>query len=261
MGSQWRSATGQPETAGSQPSARLAHPGSIVNTHSATGYSSAREARAECAVEQGAVNLEQADEILAELAKLGETRSWEPGTAVVTEREVADCLYIVHSGELRAMVAGVNGRMVELNTLGAGEIFGELMLSGGRRSATVQVTVRARLTRVTRTDVERALAMQPDLACHLIQRLVQRVRTLTTTVSHLASVDVYGRLVGLFEALAVVDQGQRVVPGPLSQARIAERLGASRAMVNRLLQDLARGGYIEVSRERIVLLNELPRRW
>lgn len=205
--------------------------------------------------------MEHADEILAELAKLGETRTWEPGTAVVTEGDVADCMYIVHAGELRVVVAGVGGRMVELSTLGAGEIFGELMLSGGRRSATVQVTARARLTRVTRAEVERVLSLRPDLACHLIQRLVQRVRALTTTVSRLASVDVYGRLVGLFDALAVIDQGQRVVPGPLSQARIAERLGASRAMVNRLLQDLARGGYIEVSRERIVLLSELPRHW
>lgn len=52
-----------------------------------------------------------------------------------------------------------------------------------------------------------------------------------------------------------------MVPGPLSQARIAERLGASKAMVNRLLQDLARGGYIEVTRARIVLLRKLPPRW
>jgi CRP/FNR family cyclic AMP-dependent transcriptional regulator len=90
---------------------------------------------------------------------------------------------------------------------------------------------------------------------------VQRVRTLTGTVGRLASVDVYGRLVGLFDMLAVERDGRRVVPGPLSQARIAERLGASKAMVNRLLQDLARGGYIEVSRAQIVLLRKLPPRW
>ena len=205
--------------------------------------------------------MEQADEILTELAKLGETRSWEPGTAVVTEGETTDCLYIVHSGELRAVVAGDGGRKVELNTLSAGDFFGELMLSGARRAATVEVTVRAQLTRVTRVEVERVLASRPDLAFHLIQRLVQRVRTLTHTVSRMASIDVYGRLVGLLDALAVVQGSQRVVPGPLTQARIAERLGASRAMVNRLLQDLTQGGYIEVSRERIVLLTELPRRW
>ena len=206
--------------------------------------------------------VEQIDEILAELAKRGETRSWEPGTAVVTEGELADCMYIVHAGELRAVIAGDGGRMIELNTLGAGEIFGELMLSGGLRAATVEVVVRARLTRVTRAEVERLLAARPDLAVQLIQRLVQRVRTLTHTVGRLASVDVYGRLVGLFDALAIDDgQGRRAVPGPLSQARIAERLGASRAMVNRLLQDLARGGYIEVSRQRIVLLKKLPPKW
>ena len=205
--------------------------------------------------------MEQAVEILAELAKLGETRTWEPGMAVVTEGEVADCMYIVHSGELRAVVAGDGGRTVELNTLGAGEIFGELMLSGEPRAASVEVTVRAQLTRVTRVEVQRVLASRPDLALQLIQRLVQRVRTLTHTVSRLASVDVDGRLLGLFDALAVNDDGLRIVPGPLSQARIAERLGASKAMVNRLLHDLAKGGYIEVSRERIVLLKKLPLRW
>lgn len=201
------------------------------------------------------------DEILAELAKLGETRNWEVGATVVTQGDVADCMYIVHAGELRAVVAGEGGRSMELNTLGPGEIFGELMLDGERRSATVEVISRARLTRVTRAEIERALALQPDLAFHLIQRLVQRVRTLTGTVARLASVDVYGRLVGLLDALAVEQGGQRVVPGPMSQARIAERLGASKAMVNRLLQDLMRGGYIDVSRVQIVLLKSLPPRW
>lgn len=204
---------------------------------------------------------ERGDDILAELAKHGQTRTWEPGATVVSEGEAADCMYIVHSGELRAVIAGDGGRSVELNTLGPGEFFGELMLSGALRAATVEVTARAQLTRVARTEVEKVLAARPELALHMIQRLVQRVRVLTQTVGSLASVDVYGRLAGLFDALAVDDRGQRVVPGPLSQARIAERLGASRAMVNRLLQDLARGGYIEVSRERIVLLKKLPPRW
>ena len=207
------------------------------------------------------IGLEQHPEFLAELAKLGETRSWEPGSTVVTEGDVADCMYIIHAGELRVVVAGEGGHVVELNTLGAGEFFGELMLNGERRSASVQVTARARLTRVPRSEVERMLASRPDLALHLIHNLVYRLRTLTRTASSLASADVYGRLVGLFDVLAVEQQGLRVVPGPLTQARIAERLGASKAMVNRLLKDLALGGYIDLSRERIVLLKKLPVKW
>ena len=207
------------------------------------------------------LTLEQPEDILAALARRGDTRTWEVGKTVVSEGEVADSLYVIHSGELRAVIAGDGGRQVELNTLGAGEFFGELMLGGALRAATVEVTVRAQLTRVPRAEVEQVLSARPDLALQMIHRLVQRVRTLTHTVGRLASVDVYGRLVGLFEALAVHEGGQRVVRGPMSQARIAERLGASKAMVNRLLQDLAQGGYIEVTRERIVLLKKLPPRW
>ena len=204
---------------------------------------------------------EQSTEFLRELARLGETRTWEPGTTVVSQGDPADCMYVIHDGELRVVVAGEGGRIVELNTLRPGDFFGELILSGELRSATVQVTTLARLTRVTRTEVERLLSSRPDLAVQLVQRLVQRVRALTRTVGNLASADVYGRLAGLFDALAVDERGQRVVPGPLSQQRIAERVGASKAMVNRLLQDLEGGGYIEVSRERIVLLKKLPSRW
>ena len=203
----------------------------------------------------------QSEDFLAELAKQGETRTWEKGETVITEGEPADCLYIIHAGELRAVVAGEGARVLELTTMGAGEYFGELMFSGELRSASVEVTSRARLTRVPRSAVERALDARPDLAFHLIQSLSRRVRTLTRTVSSLASGDVYTRLVGLFDVLAVEHQGQRMVPGPLTQARIAERLGASKAMVNRLLQDLARGGYIEVSRDRILLLKKLPPKW
>jgi CRP/FNR family cyclic AMP-dependent transcriptional regulator len=200
-------------------------------------------------------------EFLHELAKLGETRTWEAGATVVSQGEPADCMYVIHEGELRVLIAGEGGRVVELNTLRAGDLIGELILSGEVRSATVQATTRARLTRVTRAEVERLLSARPDLAFLLVQRLVERVRGLTRTVGLLASSDVYGRLVGLFEALAVEARGERFVPGPMSQQRIAERVGASKAMVNRLLQDLERGGYITATRERIVLLKKLPPKW
>lgn len=131
-------------------------------------------------------------DILTELARRGDTRTWEAGMTVVSEGEVADCMYIIHAGELRAVVAGDGGRQVELNTLVAGEFFGELMLSGALRAATVQVTVHAQLTRVSRAEVDQVLSARPDLALQMIHRLVQRVRTLALTVGRLASVDVTG---------------------------------------------------------------------
>jgi CRP/FNR family cyclic AMP-dependent transcriptional regulator len=200
------------------------------------------------------------NEVFKALARHGETRQWEAATVVVAEGEPADALYVVHEGELRVFVTGGNQRAVELNTLQPGDIFGELMLSGERRAATVQTLTRTRLTCVTRAQVERLLKEQPELALHLIQRLVDRVRTLTQTVRNLGSLDVYQRLAGLLTAVAQEEAGRHCVRG-MSQQRMAERVGASRAMINRLLQDLAAGGYIEAERGCIVLLRPLPARW
>ena len=198
--------------------------------------------------------------VLVELARHGDTRQWDAGVKVVTQGGAADCMFIVHSGELRVFVMGEGGRAVELNTLGPGEIFGELMLSGSLRSATVETLTASRLTCVTRAHVERLLKERPDMAFHLIQRLIERVRTLTHTVHDLASLDVYQRVTGLFSMLAREHEGRLCIQG-MSQQRIAQRVGASRAMVNRLLQDLVGGGYIELERACIVLLRPLPPRW
>lgn len=200
-------------------------------------------------------------ELLAELARRGRAHAWRKGAVVVAEGEPANAMFVIDEGQARVFLAGDGGREVELNTLGPGEYFGELMLGSAVRTASVQALTRARLTAITRADFEAVLAERPDLAFHLIQRLIERVRALSRNVQGLATMDVYGRVVRLFDETAVDDGGARVVPGPTSRQRIADKVGASRAMVHRILGDLSEGGYIEVARERIVLRKPLPRRW
>ncbi|HSB24564.1 MAG TPA: Crp/Fnr family transcriptional regulator [Burkholderiaceae bacterium] len=200
-------------------------------------------------------------ELLDALAALGHPRTYPKGTIIVTEGEPALSMYLVHEGQLRVFVSDEDGREVELNTIEPGQYFGELMLGSQVRTATVQTTTRARLTMITRAEFERALAERPSLAFHVIQHLIDRVRQLSRSVQGLVSMDVYGRVARLFGELAREEDGVRFVPGPLSQQKIADRVGASRSMINRILQDLAAGGYIEASRERIVLRKPLPKRW
>lgn len=199
--------------------------------------------------------------LLEELVRLGPARQFAKGAVIVTEGEPALSMYVIQQGRLRVYVSDDEGREVELNLLGPGEYFGELMLDGQTRSASVIALTPARLTMIGRTEFERTLVQRPDIAFHVIQHLIQRVRALSRNVQGLVSKDVYGRVAQLFNELAREQAGVRVVPGPLSQQAIADRVGASRSMINRILQDLAAGGYVEVSRERIVLKKTLPKHW
>ncbi len=200
-------------------------------------------------------------QLLEELARLGLAKVYAKGTIVVTEGEPALSMYLIHEGTLRVFVSDEEGHEVELNVMGPGEYFGELMLGSQVRSASVQTLCKVRLTMITRSEFEGVLRAKPDLAFHVIQHLIERVRALSRNVQGLVSMDVYGRVSRLFGELAREEAGVRFVPGPLSQQKIADKVGASRSMINRILQELAGGGYIEVSRERIVLCKALPKRW
>ena len=166
------------------------------------------------------------------------------GTVVVREGDVADRLYLVREGRLRVYTGDGEGREVELTVLGPGRYFGELMLGSGLRTASVRALT----------------ASRPDVAFHVIQTLVARVRALTDDVRRLALMDVYERVVVLLTQAAIEADGMRVAPF-MSQQAIAERVGASRSMVNRIMNDLIAGEYLEVTRDRIVLRRALPRRW
>jgi hypothetical protein len=63
-------------------------------------------------------------------------------------------------------------------------------------------------------------------------------------VKSLALSDVYGRLVRLLNALAVEQDGHQVVEERLTQQDIADRVGASRDMIGKLMKDLVGGGYL-----------------
>ena len=84
------------------------------------------------------------------------------------------------------------------------------------------------------------------------------VRRLTEQVKSLALQDVYGRMVRVLMELSDRDGSERVVREKLTQQDIADRVGSSREMVNRVMKDLTAGGYVAVRDGRYVIQRKLP---
>jgi CRP/FNR family cyclic AMP-dependent transcriptional regulator len=87
------------------------------------------------------------------------------------------------------------------------------------------------------------------------------VRVLTSDVKSLALMDVYGRVARMLLELAVEREGLLVIEERPTQQEMANRVGASREMINKILGDLASGGYIAVEHDRITIARALPRAW
>lgn len=195
------------------------------------------------------------------LVALGVTRTYPKNTLLVHEGDSSDQLYVLLTGKLKVFLADEDGKEIVVDMLGPGQYFGEMALDGAARSASVMTLEPSRLAVIQHDDFKQFLAGNPEAALALIVTLIRRARNLTRTIGNLALLDVYGRVARLLMENAVEENGRLVVAERMSQQEIAQRVGASREMVSRILTDLKAGGYISMQDGRIVIMQSLPKRW
>ncbi len=202
-----------------------------------------------------------ADETLREIAASGVVRSFPKNTVLINEGDHADSLFIIISGRVRVYSSNVQGREFVIDFHGPGEYVGEMSLDGSPRSASVNTVEPTTCAVISRALVREFLLEHPAFADHLVRKLIHRVRATTENVKSLALTDVYTRLARLLDTLAPPGDGDRVVPEQMTQQDIADRVGASRDMISKLMKDLVAGGYLSVNDRRITVHKRLPSGW
>ncbi len=188
-------------------------------------------------------------------------RHFPKNAVIVNAGDQADAIFIIRTGRVKVFLDNDDGKEVTLNTHGPGEYFGEMVLDEGPRSASVITLEASQFMVISKAEFRSFLAGNPEFAMKLISRLMHRVRALTVNVANLALLDVYGRVAGLLRELAKARDGRLVIAEKLTHQDIADRVGASREMVSRIIKDLVAGGYITVEKKEITIRRDLPERW
>ncbi len=201
------------------------------------------------------------DETLQNIAATGVVRTFPRHTVLINEGDVGDALYVLLSGRVKVFSSNEAGREFVIDFHGPGEYVGEMSLDGAPRSASVITVEPTTCAIVNRAQFRDFILAHPDFAMHLIERLIHRVRVTTSNLKSLALSDVYGRLVRLLNTLGTDVDGKLVIPEKLTQQEIADRVGASRDMIGKLMKDLVAGGYLAVEERTITVLKKLPTGW
>ena len=203
------------------------------------------------------------NEELAAMEASSTARSFPKNTVVIHENDPADSLYVIESGRVKVYCSDKNGKEFIMNTLGPGDYFGELaLLDDSTRSASVRTVEKADFRVVMKADFNRVLDDHPNITRQLISNLAGRVRKLTADVKSLALQDVYGRVANVLMDLSEErGDGTLFIPEKLTQQDIADRVGASREMVARILKDLTIGEYIRFEGRHIIINTRLPAKY
>ena len=188
-------------------------------------------------------------------------KSYRRNTIIIEYGDDASTLFLLIRGKVKIFVSGEGDKEVVFGERGPGAFIGEFaLLTGGKRSASVQTTEDSEFLVLKQDAFNEAIYKHPEIALHLLRDLAKRACDLSDEMSAVALLDVYGRIRKMLQKNAR-EEGGRQITGRLTHQNIADRVGSSREMVSKILKDLKLGGYIEIVNKRIVLLQPLPDKW
>ena len=106
--------------------------------------------------------------MLERLAGAAEEESMPAGTRIITQGELADAFYVLSSGTVEVTRTVEEGTEQPLQTLGAGEFFGEIgLLEAGERTANVDAATEVELLKLPGEEFISALTEAPPTTAFL----------------------------------------------------------------------------------------------
>ncbi len=202
------------------------------------------------------------DSALLALAERATIKSFPNNTIILYEGDETGPLYVILSGRVRVFLCDDEGKEITLTHLGPGTYFGELaLLDDQPRSASVMTLDKTTCGIISKNIFKEWLHAHPEAAFRLIQSLIQKIRQLTDNVRSLALSNVYERIVKVLNELAVERDDRLIIPEKLTQQELANRVGASREMVSKIMKELKKGDYIRTDDHQWIILKKLPASW
>jgi CRP/FNR family transcriptional regulator, cyclic AMP receptor protein len=205
-------------------------------------------------VQERPVNFFASPEMRAVIDRVATRVVLPDGAVLVRKGEDADSFYILDDGEIEISVTSVDGKKLSLEVLTTAEIFGEIGLFAGRRTADATALSPAKLRRVRRADVLAAIRTEPDLALQMIDLLCARLRSVSEKLEERAFLPLPARLARRFLHLSekYADRGGTI---PMSQADLADFAGATREAVAKALGVWRARGWIALSRGSVSIVD------
>lgn len=171
-------------------------------------------------------------------------RRFSRGSTLIVEGAVSSTLFILLAGKLKVFSQDERGREVTFNWVMPGEVFGEMILDGGVRSASAKAMTEAECLEIRVDEIRDFIRQCPEFAEALIIKLAERLRNSTAQARSLALDNVFVRTVASINKLAKSDSQQHYLPASVTQQQIANEIGATREMVNHVFRKLTREGFL-----------------
>lgn len=204
------------------------------------------------------------DDDLQSLISATTRRKFPKEGVVFFEHDLGDALFMIVSGRVKVTILSDDGRETILAVLSDDDFFGEMsLLDNEPRSATAIAMQDTEMVVLRQRDFLSIVEKRPRVAINLLAVLSSRLRKANQQIGNLALHDVYGRVARILLEMAS-ETGKRREDGRVAFRRpthqeIANMIGATRETVSRMISDLHRQGFIEISGKDVIIQDALAR--
>jgi CRP/FNR family transcriptional regulator, cyclic AMP receptor protein len=191
-------------------------------------------------------HLSKAD--VARLSTDANIETYEKRTTTLFDDDQGLIWFVLSGGVKLSRSCSLGQRLIEA-ILSPGDMFGRMSRATSGVAYELQALETTRIAGLSRARFEDFLASHPALGCAVVQHLEERERKLVRRLESLVFKDVHERVAETLLELAR-DHAEPCAHGfavdvRLNQTDLAELVGASRQMVNRVLGDFERRLYIQ----------------
>lgn len=194
---------------------------------------------------------------LAAIEKSSVYKKYSPYEQIIDRDSSSTDVFFIVRGRARIVNYSVTGREIAFDDLTEGDYFGELSALDNRpRSANVMALVESLLVALPQWTFRQVLERHPAIALEVMTRLANIVRAADERIMDLSTLAAHNRVQA--ELLRQVrDHGRqrnrgRISPIPV-HSDIASRVSTTRETVARVLNDLARRGIVERTKQALII--------
>lgn len=176
-------------------------------------------------------------------------KTYGEGEEILSYLDRSDDVYFIVEGDVRVTIYSLQGTVVTIGDLSAGDFFGEMAaIDGHPRSASIVALAICHIASMPGAAFREIVKAEPSVGFELSKCLTHKLRALTGRMYELSTLDVANRTRAELLRLAksAPRQGKSAVISPVpTQAEIASRISTKREVVARELLRLRDLGLVE----------------
>jgi CRP/FNR family cyclic AMP-dependent transcriptional regulator len=191
------------------------------------------------------------DEVLDELPKAAQRRSWRPGEVIFHKGDPGTFLLAQLTGRIKLSNLSQNGRELLIRFAEPGDLVGEIAcLDGGERSSTATAVTEVEALTLSRRDYRAIAARFPALHEAAIVHLGTLVRGTNDRLESVSLYQLHARFARFVLFSLTQMNGEDLAPFEMLSLKVNQTdlgllVGASRPKLNRILQEFREQGVLE----------------